>query len=113
MTRTTPTASPTPRRKAIAPSLRGGVAVASSSQGASDASVLHGDTARPLPPGQSKSRQLLAMLQRPEGASIDNLCQALGWLPHTVRAALSRLRGNGHAIVKHKQEGITCYRVDA
>lgn len=32
---------------------------------------------------------------KPKGASIDDLTTATGWQPHTVRAALSRLRQRG------------------
>lgn len=32
---------------------------------------------------------------KPKGASIDDLTKATGWQPHTVRAALTRLRQRG------------------
>lgn len=37
----------------------------------------------------SKQAQLIALLQRPGGASIEELSQAMGWQVHSVRGALS------------------------
>jgi len=44
----------------------------------------------------TKQDQILALLAREEGASIDELMAATGWLPHTVRATLSGLRKKGN-----------------
>lgn len=52
------------------------------------------------------------MLQRDGGASTGELAAAMGWLPHTTRAALTRLRQSGHELAKEKREsGETSYRV--
>jgi hypothetical protein len=37
----------------------------------------------------SKQSQLIAMLQAPKGASIDEIVKAFGWQPHTVRGAVA------------------------
>jgi hypothetical protein len=37
----------------------------------------------------TKQAQLIAMLKRPEGATIDQIVAAIGWRPHTVRGALA------------------------
>jgi len=37
----------------------------------------------------SKQQQLIAMLQRPEGATIVELTKKLEWQPHTVRGAIA------------------------
>jgi len=37
----------------------------------------------------TKQATLIGMLQRPEGATIDELAAATGWLSHTVRGALA------------------------
>ena len=41
---------------------------------------------------------LLAAVTRPEGATLDDLTAASGWLPHTTRAALTRLRQRGYDV---------------
>ena len=38
---------------------------------------------------------LLDAVARPKGATLDELTKASGWLPHTTRAALTRLRQRG------------------
>jgi len=43
----------------------------------------------PAPTGETKKAQLVAMVSR--GATVAESMKALGWLPHTTRAALSRL----------------------
>lgn len=45
------------------------------------------------------------MLQRQEGATIDQLVVATGWLPHTTRATLTGLKKKGHVVVSDKVEG--------
>ncbi len=47
------------------------------------------------PRAGSKLDRLVAMLARPDGAGSDELVGALGWLPHTTRAALIGLRKRG------------------
>ena len=37
----------------------------------------------------SKQAQLIAMLKRAKGASIDEIVEAFGWQPHTVRGAIA------------------------
>ena len=41
---------------------------------------------------------LLAAVARPEGATLGDLTAASGWLPHTARAALTRLRQRGYDV---------------
>lgn len=43
------------------------------------------------PPASTKRAKLIGVLERPEGASVAEIGQRLGWLPHTVRAAITRL----------------------
>ncbi len=61
----------------------------------------------------TKAGQVLALLQRPEGATLAELVEATGWLPHTVRAALTGLRKKGHEVVRSKRGETTCYTVTA
>lgn len=55
-------------------------------------------TEPPQPRAGSKQGQLIAMLARDDGASITELASALGWLPHTTRAALTGLRHKGYEL---------------
>ena len=41
---------------------------------------------------------LLDAVSRPEGATLDDLTAASGWLPHTTRAAITRLRQRGYDV---------------
>jgi hypothetical protein len=64
------------------------------------------------PRGGSKRAQIIAMMQRKTGASLDEMVETTGWLPHTTRAALTGLRHKGHALAKSKNEaGTTVYRI--
>ena len=61
---------------------------------------------------QSKSALVLELLVRPEGATIDQLIAATGWLPHTTHAVLTGLWKKGHVLVSEKPaEGARVYRV--
>jgi len=57
------------------------------------------------PKRESKTSLVLGMLQRQEGATVDQLAVATGWLPHTTRAALTGLKKKGHAVTSDKVEG--------
>jgi hypothetical protein len=50
------------------------------------------------------------MLERDEGATIQQIVDATGWLPHTTRAALTGLKKRGFEISSEKGEGVTRYR---
>ena len=41
------------------------------------------------PRSGTKQAQVIALLQRPEGASIAEIVEITGWLPHTTRAVIS------------------------
>ncbi len=64
-------------------------------------------------PRTSKSAAVLALLQREDGATLDELIEATGWLLHTTRAALTGLRKKGHDIARGKRGSDTCYKVAA
>ena len=60
---------------------------------------------------QTKSDLVLALLDRADGATIDQLVAVTGWLPHTTRAMLTGLKKKGHIIVSQKPaEGQRIYR---
>ena len=41
---------------------------------------------------------LLDAVSRPDGATLADLTAASGWLPHTTRAAITRLRQRGYDV---------------
>jgi Protein of unknown function (DUF2924)/Protein of unknown function (DUF3489) len=51
-------------------------------------------------------------LQHADGATIVNLTDATGWLPHTTRAALTGLRKRGYAVIRERRvAGDSVYRI--
>ena len=54
------------------------------------------------PPASTKRAKLITMLERSDGASVAEIGQRLGWLPHTVRAAVTGLRRAGRAVTRRK-----------
>lgn len=65
-----------------------------------------------VPRAPTKIDRLVAILKSPDGASIEELSDSLGWLAHTVRAALTGLRKKGHVIVRGQQGSVTVYRIE-
>ena len=61
----------------------------------------------------SKADQLAAMVVRDEGASLGQMVAALGWLPHTTRAALTGLKKKGYVLSSDKIDGVRTYRAVA
>ena len=59
----------------------------------------------------SKSALVLGLLGRPNGATLAELIEATGWLPHTTRAALTGIRKKGHDVERTKRGNTTCYRI--
>jgi Protein of unknown function (DUF3489) len=65
-----------------------------------------------LPRASTKRAILVGMLERAQGASVTEMGQHLGWLPHTVRAAITGLRHAGRDVTRSKDEkGQTVYRL--
>jgi hypothetical protein len=60
----------------------------------------------------SKLARVIDLLQRSDGATIPNLTEATGWLPHTTRAALTGLRKRGYAVIRERiGAGGSVYRI--
>jgi hypothetical protein len=67
---------------------------------------------RSVPRQGSKLAGVMALLGRKQGAGIEELTSATGWLPHTTRAALTGLRKRGYAIERSRSEqGGSVYRI--
>ena len=65
-----------------------------------------GRKARPTPkPAKiTKKAQLISLLSKNTGTDIVGISKRFGWLPHTTRAALTRLRQAGYEISSEKTE---------
>jgi hypothetical protein len=60
----------------------------------------------------SKLALVIELLRRADGATIPNLTEATGWLPHTTRAALTGLRKRGYAVIRERiGAGDSIYRI--
>ena len=59
----------------------------------------------------TKTAVVIAMLGRKKGATLPELVDATGWLPHTTRAALTGLRKKGHELNRGKRGDVTCYTI--
>lgn len=77
----------------------------------SKASTKKTHSEQPAPAAESKIARVTALLEREQGASIEELIEATGWLPHTTRAALTGLKKKGHTIARSKRGDVSCYRI--
>ena len=61
----------------------------------------------------TKTDNVVALLERKQGATLDELVKATGWLPHSTRAAITGLRQKGHAIERVSVDGVSRYSIAA
>ena len=66
-------------------------------------------------PRTTKNAMLITLVSTESGADIASLSTALGWLPHTTRAALTRLRHAGYGLetIAPPEGGARRYRIAA
>lgn len=57
------------------------------------------------------NKRLAALLEN-GAVTLDEICQNFGWLAHTGRAAIARLRKTGMKVVSQKIDGQTGYRLE-
>lgn len=70
----------------------------------------------PSPRAGTKQAQIIALLQRPEGAAITEIVGETGWMPHTVRGMISGAlkKKLGLPVISEKVDGRgTVYRLNA
>lgn len=67
------------------------------------------ESTRTKPP--SKIEQVIALLGRPIGATLNEMVATTGWQSHTTRAALTGLKKKGHALGSEKINGVRRYRI--
>ena len=63
------------------------------------------------PKAPTKTAEVVSLLGRPDGATLAELIEATGWLPHTTRAALTGMRKKGPAVERGKRGDVSCYRI--
>jgi hypothetical protein len=69
---------------------------------------------KPAARRESKQTQVIAMLRRPRGASLDEIVKATGWQRHTVRGAISGAikKKLGRKVLSEKcDDGARAYRI--
>ncbi len=62
------------------------------------ATVASSTPAAQAPRAGTKISQVVGLLQRDDGTTLDEVVAATGWLPHTARAALTGLRHRGYDV---------------
>ncbi len=77
----------------------------------STAATLKGKKSRTAARQGTKQALLIDLLKRKKGATIEAIVAALDWLPHTVRAALTRLRQQDFQIERVREDGVSRYRI--
>ena len=63
------------------------------------------------PRSGTKQARLVELLNGDHGASVTDLMDALGWLPHTVRAAITGLWKRGYRVERQLEDGTSRYRI--
>ena len=66
-------------------------------------------TAGPAP--KPKTEMLRKLLARRTGATVVQIQKQLGWQPHTIRAAISRLRSSGVTVELDRSGRVARYRI--
>lgn len=82
-------------------------------EAAKEAKTTHQDAPSVPTKAPSKQESLAALLLRDEGATLEQMVAAMGWLPHTTRAAMTGLRKNGYVIDSDKVDRVRTYRAVA
>ena len=60
----------------------------------------------------TRAALLVELLSRQDGASVPDVMERTGWLPHTTRAALTGLRKRGYSVLRQADgDGVSRYRI--
>lgn len=63
--------------------------------------------------GPTKANTVERLLTRPKGATLVEIIDATGWLPHSARAFMTGLRRKGHDLVREcRTSGETSWRIE-
>lgn len=59
----------------------------------------------------TKHQQIIDLLSREGGATLDDMSTTVGWLPHSTRAFMTGLKKKGYVIDSSKVEDVRYYRI--
>ncbi len=59
----------------------------------------------------TKHQQIIDLLSREGGATLDAMSTKVGWLPHSTRAFMTGLKKKGYVIDSSKIEDVRHYRI--
>ena len=62
---------------------------------------------------QTKHQQVIDLLNREAGASLEEMSNLANWLPHSTRAFLTGLKKKGYTVASDKTDGVRRYRTTA
>ena len=59
----------------------------------------------------TKSQQVIDLLSREGGATLEEMSKLANWLPHSTRPFMTGLKKRGHVIESNKIDGVRRYRI--
>ena len=63
------------------------------------------------PAPKTKNQQVIDLLSREGGATLDEMSTLANWLPHSTRSFMTGLKKKGHDIDSDKVDGVRRYRI--
>lgn len=63
------------------------------------------------PEPKTKNQQIIELLSRDGGATLEEMSALASWLPHSTRSFITGLKKKGHIIESDKVDGIRRYRI--
>lgn len=60
----------------------------------------------------TKQQQVIDLLRRKGGTTLEELATLAAWLPHSTRAFVTGLKKKGYAITSEKVDGVRRYRAE-
>jgi DNA-binding IclR family transcriptional regulator len=62
-------------------------------------------------PTPTKHQQIIDLLSREDGVTLDEMSTTAAWQPHSTRAFLTGLKKKGYVVESEKAEGVRHYRI--
>lgn len=59
----------------------------------------------------TKNQQVIDLLSREGGVTLDEMSTLAGWQPHSTRSFMTGLKKKGHIVESDKVDGIRHYRI--